>query len=101
MNTPEKLRNLLDFYRSELLDNIIPWWMEHAIDWDNGGIYQFIENDGTVVSEDKYLWSQLRALYMWSALYNRVGKRHAWQQVAAHVYEFIMRDGREAQGHWV
>jgi N-acylglucosamine 2-epimerase len=101
MNTPEKLRNLLDFYRSELLDNIIPWWMEHAIDWDNGGIYQFIENDGTVVSEDKYLWSQLRALYMWSALYNRVGKRHEWLQVARHVYEFIMRVGRDDQGQWV
>ena len=75
--------------------------MEHAIDWDNGGIYQFIENDGTVVSEDKYLWSQLRALYMWSALYNRVGKRHEWLQVAEHVNEFIMRVGRDDQGQWV
>ena len=62
MKPSQDLSELLSFYEAELLDNVIPWWMEHAIDWENGGILQFIEDDGTVVSQDKYLWSQLRAL---------------------------------------
>ncbi len=101
MSTPNTLPEFLDFYKSELLDNVIPWWMKHAIDWDNGGIYQFMEPDGTVVSEDKYLWSQLRALYTWSALYNRMGKRWEWLEVAEHIFNFVVDHGRDEDGQWV
>ncbi len=101
MELSEDLGQLLSFYESELLDNVIPWWMEHAIDWENGGILQFIEDDGTVVSQDKYLWSQLRALYVWSALYNNIGQRHEWLAVAEQILEFVLKHGRDEEGRWV
>ncbi len=92
---------LQSLYRDELLGNIVPWWMEHAIDWENGGICNFIEDDGTVVSTDKYMWSQLRALFTWSALHNRVEPREEWLEVARNICDFILPYGRDDEGRWV
>ena len=92
---------LQNLYRDELLGNIIPWWMDHAIDWEHGGICTFIEDDGTVVSTDKYMWSQLRALYVWSALCNMIEPRDEWLEVATNIYEFVLPHGRDEEGRWV
>ncbi len=94
------VEQLREFYRDQLLDDIVPWWMEHAIDREHGGICTFIEDDGTVVSTDKYMWSQLRALYIWSALYNRIDERPEWLDVARNIYDFVARFGRNADGDW-
>jgi len=101
MKPSENLKKLLSFYESELLDNVIPWWMEHGVDRRHGGILQCIEDDGTVINTDKYMWSQLRALYIFSALYNRIGKRHEWLDVAENIFEFVLPNGRDEEGCWV
>ncbi|MGC9317748.1 MAG: AGE family epimerase/isomerase [Armatimonadota bacterium] len=100
MRPSSDLHRLHEFYRDQLLDDIVPWWMEHAIDWENGGICTFIEDDGTVASTDKYMWSQLRALYVWSALHNRIDERPEWLDVARNVYDFVLEHGRDEQGRW-
>jgi hypothetical protein len=51
--------DLLAIYRSELLQRTIPFWLKHAIDWQHGGILTCISDKGQVLSEDKYIWSQL------------------------------------------
>ena len=40
MNTTQKeyLQQCRDAYRSELIDNIMPFWMEHGLDRVNGGV---------------------------------------------------------------
>ena len=100
MRPSSDMHALREFYRDELLDDIVPWWMEHAVDREHGGIFNFIEDDGTVVSTDKYMWSQLRALYTWSALYNRVGQRPEWMEVAWSIYDFVFAHGRDLEGRW-
>ncbi len=74
--------------------------MRHAIDREHGGICQFIEDDGSIVSTDKYMWTQLRALYMWSALHDRVEPRDEWLDVARDIFEFTSAHGRDADGDW-
>ncbi|HCU37587.1 MAG TPA: hypothetical protein DGT21_19790 [Armatimonadetes bacterium] len=100
MRPSDDFSALKDFFLKELLDNSIPWWMEHAIDRDNGGVCTFIEDDGTVLSTDKYMWSQLRALYTWSALCNRIEPRAEWLDVASSIYEFVQRAERGPGGEW-
>jgi N-acylglucosamine 2-epimerase len=100
MRPSEDLKDLRDFYRQQLLDDIVPWWTEHAIDRENGGICTFIEDDGTVASTDKYMWSQLRALYMFSALYNRIEQRDEWLDIARNIYEYVAAHGRNEEGDW-
>lgn len=56
------------FFLSRVEDNLIPYWLKWT-DRRNGGILNCISNDGeTLVSDDKYLWSQGRWLYILSIL---------------------------------
>ncbi len=100
MRIEARFVDLLAIYRAELLERVVPFWLEHAIDWQHGGILTCIADDGTVLSTDKYLWSQLRAIWTFSALYNRIERRPEWLDVARHIYDFARQHGRDEQGRW-
>ncbi|MCO6452298.1 MAG: AGE family epimerase/isomerase [Caldilineales bacterium] len=93
--------DLLAIYRAELLERCAPFWLKHALDWAHGGILTCIGDDGRVLSTDKYMWSQLRAIWTFSALYNRIEARPEWLDAARHIYDFASQFGRDEQGHWV
>jgi N-acylglucosamine 2-epimerase len=101
MQIDTRFVDLLAIYRSELLNRTLPFWLDHAIDWQNGGILTCISDDGQVLSQDKYMWSQLRAIWTFSALYNRIESRPEWLDVARHIYDFVRRYGRDDKGQWV
>lgn len=101
MQIETRFVDLLVIYRVELLERVVPFWLEHAIDRQHGGILTCIAADGTVLSSDKYLWSQLRAIWTFSALYNRIERRPEWLDVARHIYDFVRQHGRDEQGRWV
>ncbi len=101
MQITPRFVDLLAIYRAELLERVVPFWLEHAVDWEHGGLLTCIADDGTVLSTDKYLWSQLRAIWTFSALHNRIEPRQEWLGVALHVYDFVRRYGRDDQGRWV
>jgi N-acylglucosamine 2-epimerase len=96
-----RFADLLAIYRAELLERVVPFWMDHAIDRESGGILTCVEDDGSVVSTDKYMWSQLRAIYTFSKLYNRIERRPEWLAVAEHVFDFVRQHGRDEKGRWV
>ena len=101
MQISPRFVDLLAIYRAELLERVVPFWLQHAVDWQHGGLLTCIADDGTVLSTDKYLWSQLRAIWTFSALYNRIEPRQEWLDVALHIYDFVRRHGRDDQGRWV
>ncbi len=101
MQISARLVDLLAIYRAELLERVVPFWLDHAIDWQNGGILTCISDEGQILSEDKYMWSQLRAMWTFSALYNRIERRQEWLDVARHILNFVKRYGRDNQGRWV
>jgi len=92
---------LRDFLRAHLVDDIAPFWFRHAIDWDNGGLFSCIADDGAVLRRDKYMWSNTRALYTFSALHNRIEPREDYRRAADNQYRFIRRCGRDDRGCWV
>jgi N-acylglucosamine 2-epimerase len=93
----------LDQYRAELLDRTIPFWMKYGVDWnaERGGICTCIADDGRVLSDDKYMWSQLRAIWTFSALCNKIERRKEWLDVALNIYNFVKKYGRDENGNWV
>lgn len=101
MHISPRFVDLLAIYRAELLERVVPFWLEHAIDWQNGGILTCIADDGQVLSQDKYMWSQLRAIWTFSALYNKIEPRPEWLDVARHIFAFVKKYGRDDQGRWV
>jgi len=98
---PPNFSTLLDQYRAELLDRTIPFWMKYGVDWKNGGICTCISDDGRVLSDDKYMWSQLRAIWTFSALCNKIERRQEWLDVALNIYNFVKQYGRDENGNWV
>lgn len=92
---------LLHQYRSELLDRTVPFWLKYGIDRRNGGICTCISDDGQVLSTDKYVWSQLRAVWTFSALYNKIERRQEFLDAATHIFNFIIRYGRNEKGEWL
>jgi N-acylglucosamine 2-epimerase len=73
---------LQQFYRSQLLDNIIPFWLRHGLDREHGGILTSLDRDGSILDTDKSVWFQGRAGWMFATLYNTVEKRKEWLTAA-------------------
>ena len=59
----------LSFFKKELTDNLLFFWMDRCLDGKNGGYMNCFSNDGSrLVSTDKYTWSQGRFLWVFSRL---------------------------------
>jgi len=91
---------LQEFYRRHLLEDLMPFWMKHAIDWEHGGIFTGIEDDGTLTTTNKFVWSNARAIYTFSALYNRIERDEKWLAAAENIYRFCVDHGRDERGVW-
>ncbi len=88
-------------YRAELLERVVPFWLEHAVDREHGGLLTCLADDGQIIRRDKYMWSQLRAIWTFAALYNHIDRRPEWLAVARHIFDFVKQYGRDDQGRWV
>ncbi len=61
--------HLLQFYTDQIENSFFRFW-NSAVDRQNGGIFNCFNNAGTtLVSRDKYTWSQGRFVWIWSRLY--------------------------------
>lgn len=96
----EQIGRWAKLYRDTLLEDIVPFWLRHALD-PSGAINNCLDDDGTVLSRDRYLWSQGRALWTFSALYNRVEQRKEWLDVARGIASYLYEHGRDAEGRWL
>lgn len=96
----EDFNALYKLYRAELLERTIPFWLKHGLDWQHGGICTCVSDEGKVLSGDKYVWSQLRAIWTFSALYNKIERKPEYLEAATHIFNFIKDCGRNARGEW-
>ena len=69
------LKKLEQQYKNELLDNIIPFWLDKSQDEEYGGYFTCLDRKGNVFDTDKFMWLQGRQVWMFSTLYNQVEKR--------------------------
>ncbi|AGC69698.1 hypothetical protein Cst_c27550 [Thermoclostridium stercorarium subsp. stercorarium DSM 8532] len=89
--------NLLNFYRKELKDNILSFWLPRCVDTENGGFFNCFDNSGrTLVSRDKYTWSQGRFVWIWSKLASMTGdtfseeEKDKFLKLAKHGRDFLV-----------
>ena len=85
-------------YRSDLVNNILPFWLKDAIDYENGGIYTCLDKKGNIYGTDKSVWFQGRALWVFSKAYNCIEKNEEYLKAAKNIYKFLEKctdtDGR-------
>ena len=87
-------------YRDELLRNVIPFWLRHSLDRENGGYFTCLDRGGRVYDTDKFLWLQGRQVWTFAMLYDSVERRQEWLEAALHGARFLKEHGRDPDGNW-
>ena len=93
-------KRLAEQYKSELLDKVIPFWLNKSQDKDFGGFFTCLERDGSVFDTDKFIWLQGREVWMFATLYNKVEKKQEWLDAAIQGAEFLKKYGHDGNLNW-
>lgn len=76
-------------YREELKNNILAFWLDHAMDEKNGGIFTCLDEKGEIYGEEKSVWFQGRALWSFSKAYTLIEKDPRYLNAAKSLFEFL------------
>jgi len=87
-------------YKTELLDSILPFWMKHSLDQQNGGFFTCLDQFGHVYDTDKFIWLQGRQVWCFAYMYNNIEKKQEWLDIAKHGADFLIKHGRDEEGNW-
>lgn len=83
MSIAEEAAKYVSFYRNELLNNVVPFWMNSdLIDRKYGGFLTSVDREGRCYNSDKSVWFQGRTLWSFSHLCNVYGERADWKEAA-------------------
>lgn len=93
-------KKLAEQYKSELLDKVLPFWLNNSQDKEFGGYFTCLERDGSVFDTDKFIWLQGREIWMFATLYNKVEKRQEWLDCAIQGAEFLKKYGHDGNLNW-
>lgn len=94
------LKELRRKYEAELFDEYIPFWQEHGIDHELGGVMAFLAHDGTAVSENKFHWFQGRGIYFYCYVYNHLRKDPALLEASKKTLDFLLTYFPQDDGWW-
>lgn len=87
-------------YKNELLENVLPFWIDFSIDKEYGGYFTCLDRDGAVFDTDKFIWLQGRQIWMFAKMYNTVEKKQEWLDIAIHGAEFLEQYGHDGDYNW-
>lgn len=65
------LKHWGDRYRHDLINDILPFWLEHGWDKVNGGVYTCVDRKGDLMDSTKSVWFQGRCGFIYAFAYNR------------------------------
>ena len=83
-------------FKDYLLNDVLPFWLNHAIDPEHGGIMTCVDENGELYDEEKSVWFQGRALYTFASCYNQVEQNPDYLQAAKTIYDFLPRCADES-----
>ena len=101
MNLEQKqyLKNCAEWYKAELVDNIMPFWLKYGLDPVNGGVYTCVDRDGTLIDSTKSVWFQGRFGFVAAYAYNNIMKNPEWLAASRSCIDFIENHCIDTDGH--
>ncbi len=91
---------LSKLYKDELLNNVLPFWIEKSQDKKYGGYFTCLDRAGNVFDTDKFVWLQGREVWMFSMLYNNLEKNPEWLKCAEQGADFLKKYGHDGNYNW-
>ncbi|PTX18047.1 N-acylglucosamine 2-epimerase [Pontibacter mucosus] len=97
-NHTKDLNYYKDFYKSQLLNDTVPFWFPRSIDEEHGGYLLMRDADGSLLDDDKAVWIQGRAAWLLATLYNTVEQRPEWLVGAKKGIDFLRQHCFDTDG---
>lgn len=82
------MKKIYDKFKDELLCSCVPFWLNNAVDKEYGGIINCLDRKGNIYSDDKSVWMQGRAGWMFSYIYNHIEKKQEYLNFAKSCIDF-------------
>lgn len=87
------------WYKTQLCENIMPFWLKFGLDSDNGGIFTCVDRDGTLMDRTKSVWFQGRAGYVFAYAFNHIVGNPEWLAASKSCIDFIEAHCIDGDGH--
>ena len=91
----DRIQSLISTYRNGLLEDVLPFWVDHCVDVEHGGFMMSLNRDGSIIDTDKGMWQQGRFTWLLGELYNNVEQRDDWLALCRHGIDFIEKCGSD------
>ncbi|MBC8867810.1 MAG: N-acylglucosamine 2-epimerase, partial [Planctomycetes bacterium] len=96
-----RINELIQVYRDGLLEDVLPFWIDNAVDRLHGGFTIACNRDGSILDTDKGMWQQCRFTWLLGELCNSAKtlgleddqRRSQWLELCRHGIDFIDRHG--------
>lgn len=99
MNAADYLKTWASSYRQDLIENIMPFWMKHGIDYRHGGVYTCLDRNGRLMDTTKSVWFQGRFGFIAAYAYNNVEQNQEWLAASKSCIDFIETYCFDSDGH--
>ena len=86
-------------YRTDLFENILPFWMKYGWDRTHGGVYTCVDRDGTLMDTTKSVWFQGRFGYVMAHAAQLPGANPEWLEASKSAIDFIEKHCIDSDGH--
>ncbi len=74
--------------RARLVDEILPFWIDHGVDPEHGGVMTCLDRDGSVLDDDKGVWQQFRFAWLLARCLRTLEPRDEWRNALDQVMDF-------------
>jgi N-acylglucosamine 2-epimerase len=89
-----------DDYRDRIFNQYLPFWENGGVDNEFGGFMCELYDDGSVQSDEKYIWYQGRGIWVYSYLFNNFGKNRRFIEIARNSRDFMVNHMCLGNGKW-
>lgn len=93
------LEKCRDTYVHSLKNDIIPFWLQHGLDTEHGGVYTCLDRDGSLMDSTKSVWFQGRFGFIAAYAYNNIEKNFQWLDASKSCIDFIEKHCFDSDGH--
>jgi N-acylglucosamine 2-epimerase len=89
-----------DELRNLLFNEYLPFWDHGGYDRECGGFMCNLTPEGVPVDDEKFIWYQGRAIWVYSFLYNNLVRDARYLEIASRTRDFMVQKMYLGKGQW-